>query len=258
MTRVEKATSFVATAQADLDAALAAGTDTGEARERLRLAEQELKDAQAAQVQDEVAGKDEIIRARMKLVHEELKAATDAANASLKDLTSVIPPTVTLSAVPLENLIRARRQHDEAREALSAHQARVDELNSRLHALTGERQAITARRTAGTRNDAEDGPKLALLNADIEGLQSLITRTRAEAPVGFEESMNEVSRLETVWRKAQEEAVAVALNDHCHVLEAALIAAATHLSKTAKPTGYVGLRYQPAQRLRTACLAGVF
>lgn len=256
MTRVEKAVQFLATAQADLDAALAAGTDTSEARERLRLAGQELQDAKAAQAQAEVSNQGEARDRIQKMVEEELKAATDTVNASLTELASITPPTVTLPAGPLDSLIRARLQFDEAKDAMATHQAKVDELNGRLRALISERQAITERRAGGNRNGAKDGPRMALLNADIEGLQGLIERTRGEAPNNVDSLSTELSRLQAVWGNAQQDAVATALNAHCHVLEGALIEAANRL-KSRFPVGFVGLRYRPSERLKHACASGV-
>lgn len=256
MTRIEKAAQFVATAQADLDAALASGTDTSEARERLRLAEQELQDAKAAQAQAEVSNQGEARDRIQKMVEAELKATTDTANASLAELASITPPTVTLPAGPLDSIIRARLQFDEAKDAMVTHQAKVDELNGRLRALISERQAITDRRAGGNRNDAKDGPKLALLNADIDGLQGLIDRTRAEAPQGIDSLSTEISRFQTEWGNAQKDAIAAALNAHCHALEGALIEAANRL-RSRFPVGYVGLRYRPSERLKAACASGV-
>jgi hypothetical protein len=256
MTRVEKATQFVATAQADLDAALASGTDTSEARERLRLAEQELQDAKAAQAQAEFSNQGEARDRHQRMVEAELKAVTDTVNASLAELASITPPTVTLPAGPLDNLIRARQQLEEAKDAMATHQTKVDELNGRLQALISERQAITDRRAGGNRNDAKDGPRLALLNADIDGLQGLIERTRAEAPQDINSLATELSRLAAAWGNAQQEAVSTALNAHCHVLEDALIEAANRL-KSRFPVGFVGLRYRPSERLKHACASGV-
>jgi hypothetical protein len=256
MTRVEKATQFVATAQADLDAALAAGTDTSEARERLRLAGQELQEARAAQAQAEVSNQGEARDRIQKMVEAELKAVTDTVNASLAELASITPPSVTLPAGPLDSLIRARLQFDEAKDAMGAHQAKVDDLNGRLRVLTGERQTIIDRRAGGSRNDAEDSPRLALLNADIDGLQGLIERTRAEAPQDINSLATELSRLTAAWGNAQQDAVATALNAHCHVLEGALIEAANRL-KSRFPVGFVGLRYRPSERLKQACASGV-
>lgn len=256
MNRVSRTVSFVSQAQADLDAALATGADTTEARERLRLAEEELAAAKAAQAEADAAAQAEAGTILKRLVDEELKAATRAMNAQLADLASIVPPKVTLPVAPLENYLKARNRLDEAKSAQAAHQAKMDELNGRLHALVGERQAISDRRAAGVRNDAVDGPALALLNSDIEGLRALIERTQAEAPREVDAQATELSRVAAGWGDAQSNAVAEALNAHCHALEAALIEAASRL-KAKFPIGYVGQRYRPSERLKTACMSGV-
>lgn len=176
MNRVLKAVSFVSNAQADLDAALATGADTAEARARLRLAEEELAAAKAAHVEEEASANEEAGGRIRKLVEAELKAATKEVNDSLAELASIEPPKATLPAHTLEQLIRARLAHEAAKAGHSTYQTSMDELNKRLLVLEGERNVIKDRRAAGARNDAEDGPALALLNADIEGLQRLIDR----------------------------------------------------------------------------------
>lgn len=124
-------------------------------------------------------------------------------------------------------------------------------------ALISERQTITTRRASGTCDDATDSPRLALLNADIEGLGDLISRTRAGAPTGLEFTSSEASRLQGEWLQAQRDATATALKVYCMELEASLIEAASAISRLPGPMGPIRSRWKPSQRLRAATLSGI-
>lgn len=65
-----------------------------------------------------------------------------------------------------------------AATAVGVAQADHEKIQGRIAALTAERAGIVARRTAGDQR-ADDGPALALIGADIEGLQGLLPGAEA-------------------------------------------------------------------------------
>lgn len=257
MNRTEKATQYLTAAQTDLDAALAAGQDTQPARERLRLAQQELREAQEADARAQAAAQRSMQGSLNQAVATELKAAQANLDATLAALPSPGTPTASLNGHILERLVRARINLEATREAQTAHAAQLKDLDDRLHALTSERQAITTRRAGGGGNDAEDGPRLALLNADIDGLLGIIERTRAQAPTGMDIAATEVASLERRWREEQQEALVMALRRHCEALESNLLQAATGITDLLGPLGNTQMRWRPGQRLRSAVLSGI-
>lgn len=72
-----------------------------------------------------------------------------------------------------EHLAQARAEEVRAAEAVAAATRACDNIRQRIAALEAERASITARRAAGE-HDAEDGARLALIAADIEGLRALL------------------------------------------------------------------------------------
>ncbi len=83
-------------------------------------------------------------------------------------VATVAPNFESASLRVAEAEAAAAKAGERVREA----QARLDQVNERIADLEGKRAGIVARRTAGELQD-DDGPTLALLAADLEGLTKL-------------------------------------------------------------------------------------
>lgn len=197
----DRARAAVARAQADLDAALAAGGDTTKPRETLELARAELSsvltknlaDAQPAMTERRA----QIDADARELLDEAYAALTAAAPIKHPD-TPAIPD---LPAGIAQALAAARWELADMRAKATEHGTRVDALRARLATLETERNQIIERRAQG-HHEKDDGPRLALLDADREGLASLIQRTEAEAP-----DPNPAAALVDDWRRQWDRAV---------------------------------------------------
>lgn len=96
-------------------------------------------------------------------------------------LAAVSPVTVQLDPALARAVVEARHAAEADSDATTAHQARIQALADRIHALEHRRAEIVARR-ARAETRADDAGQLELIAADLEGLEAMLARARAEAP----------------------------------------------------------------------------
>jgi hypothetical protein len=120
-------------------------------------------------------------------------------------------PDIDMPSAPARAVIRARRLAEKTTELATAHQERMAALESRITDLQNRKVAIRRARLAGDVDDERQGPALALIDADLEGLADLHARAAKDAP-DQPGADAEVRRAEGVWDAAvQAEAERVAL-----------------------------------------------
>jgi len=227
MTSLALAQADLATAEATLRAALLRGEDTAAARDFVAECRREV-----AGLRESVADADETAEAEAgRQVAIRAQAIVDAADASraaqLARLTpAACPATGTqhgcvVAANKIASLARSIAEAEVesgAREALARAEDHAAQIAGRISALTSQRGAIVARRTAGHYDDG-DGPALALIAADLEGLAGLQAEAEAKvaaARVPVTAASNRLASLRDQLARAEAEAV-----------EAVLIAQAT-------------------------------
>lgn len=249
---------LVAQTQQELDTALTAGQDTTDARQRLKLAQDELarvKMLEAGQVAEERAVQADAVAEYVSAMHQDQVREIGQAISAI--LTGVAVPEVVLPLNTLHALVLAREAHDQALSRHDHHAAHIQALESRQAALLAERQHIVQRRAAGDRDDEADGRRLALIDADLAGLNGLIVNAHAQAPHGHSNTLAELQRIERQWNSEKADALANALNVLVYQLEDRLIATAT-LLRDLSPVGGIGRRYQMDRRLVQAAQSRLF
>ncbi len=85
-----------------------------------------------------------------------------------------------------ERVAAAEVKAETARAALQRAEACQAEINTRITALATEREQIVSRRTAGVR-EPDDGPRLSLIDADLQGLHRLLTDVAAATALKMSE-----------------------------------------------------------------------
>jgi hypothetical protein len=154
-------------AQSALDLAVAEGAQTDELRAELKAA----TDAREAAIEAEA-------KAMTQAVEKDLAT-------SLKRLSA--PPATPGADLPADALevaralVLAREASAVSQAKATEHGKRLEALRARLAALETERKQIVVRRAQGQCQD-DDGPVLALLVADAEGLRDLIDQAGKDAP----------------------------------------------------------------------------
>lgn len=253
--RLETARTRVAQAQAELDAVLSDGQPSNDARATLNLAEEELARLEAEcrtasrQVEDEHAAEIETQARAM------VADAAAVVAGELATLAALPVPGVDLPTGIAVALLQARQKARKHGEVVQAHRDRLDALRGRLHALEAERQAIIKRRSSGA-HEPRDGEKLALLDADAEGLRDLIERTASEAPAQGD-AARELATRQGQWDQAVTDARRAALHSLAYGLETQLMAVAALLAAAAAPSSGLG-RWVPHPAVKNACLRGVW
>lgn len=164
-------------AQTALDLAIETGQDTSAARGKLESARQEVERLEALDEQRREAEREARNEQALALADEvraEIQAAQERINAQAQR-----PELLALDARIAAAVLEARAAHDQALASVQQARDRQAALVERLADLRARRQAIVQRRAAGEHHE-EDGPALALLDADIEGLGGLIEAAQAE------------------------------------------------------------------------------
>ncbi len=240
---------LVTQAQQELQAALIAGQDTTDARQRLKLASEEhnrVTALEASQCDDERKAESTVLTDYVADLHQQEVSDVGTAVAAL--LHGLAVPEITLPVHGLHALVRARTAHEAATEEVANHAEHVQGLEERRNALLEEQQQIIQRRAAGNRDDEADGRRLALIDADLTGLAGIIDNARSMAPQNHASTLAELQRLEQRWAQEKAEALASALNVLVYQFEERLIATATALRKLT-PVGGIGQRYRMDLRL---------
>jgi hypothetical protein len=102
-----------------------------------------------------------------------------------------------------------------------------------------------------------DGPRLALLQADIDGLTRLIEQAKADSPENPDLARQAVQRQEKLWAESIGQARTRCLLELTQSLEAALLECATALKASVGLGGDVNRRWQPSIAMRDICSSGI-
>lgn len=244
-----QAQELVAKAQQGLDDALAAGTDTQAARDRLDAAQAKLRalDSVQAPVVD--------LDAEAQIEAEAIAMIATAEAAILAKLTAFQPAAPLPPALPLGlglAVVKARRTDAEAQAAIAVHNDQGEQLAIRLAAIRAKREAIAARRLAGQGDDEVDGRQLGLIGLDEQGLLALIARHHEARPL---DPCATASAL-AVWREAVAVAELTAQKAHAEALQRALLACASDLAR--KAGARTAFRLRTAPEISRASAIGVF
>lgn len=246
MAKIETARVQVETSQNKLDAARLNGDGTAEARQALEAAQQKLdrRLSDRARATEPDLALEESIEA-------ESQPLLDDAHAKIRDALSAAlnldRPKVSLNANVVDAVIRARHTADRDR----THADKLAELQGRLRALDARREAIVTERTSGHRDDATQGPELALIAAESDGLRALIARHQADAI-----SVASKGDAETQWQAHCSTAQGAALLQVANELQARLIDVAEKLVTLSG--GRMDQRFRPDPRWLPNASRGVW
>lgn len=249
---------LVAQVQQELDTALIDGQDTTEIRKRLKLAKEELARVEALEagqvIEARTAQADVLADYVAGVQQQEVNAISEAVSEILSGITT---PEISLPVDTLRALILARGVHEQALDAVTAHAEHIKSLVSRQDALLAERQQIVQRRAAGDCDDEADGRRLALIDADLTGLNGLIDNARSLAPQNHDNTLANLQWLERQWKQEKADALATALNVLVYQLEDRLITTAT-LLRNLSPVGNISKRYRMDLRLAQVAQSRLF
>lgn len=160
-----------------LDEALEKGAPTADLRADLESLTARISEAEKAEQEARekaVLSDSERVQAAAAAM---VRAIKEEAETAILSVFEAILPTVQveLSTEAAETLVKVREGLAEG-ETLEAHLAdKVFVLTERIDKLTAERNDIVQRRKSG-RARPDDGQRLALLDADLEGLRDLLAR----------------------------------------------------------------------------------
>ncbi len=136
----------------------------------------------------------------------------------------------------------AMDQTTAAGQVLSAAEKHRDTIAERISALTNERAGIVARR-AGDKRDAEDGSRLALIAADLEGLNSMLPDAIArvaEAKAAFDQASAAAAAAREEIARAEALALREAIVPQLEELAQKLTAGVRALADASKRAGVGG------------------
>lgn len=247
-----KSRDRVTAAEQALDAALAAGTDTIEAREGLQLARDELDRVGAELARQQTEDLSVFLR-EIEEAGDALAAKTTAEiNQHLIELATIAAPAVELNPGMASMAVKSEREGAAAASQGKAHRERIGDLKQRLAALEAERAGIVANRKPNGRWDDDAGRKLALLAADIEGVSRLIAAEEKVEPATAAKGYNHAAE----WAGSIQAAKSAALLELARTLEARLLEVA-NIAKAAARNGDMRQRYIPSPAFLSAVRAGI-
>lgn len=245
ISQTEAASRKVRRARTKLDAALASGDDANPARLELESAQAALDKASAAEAERKRATEADFEEQARGLANDVTAEVHAAMRRIFEGIT--LPDAPALGVELAANALRGRQEAAQAAAALDDAKARLQSLQERHGALRANRAAIVTRR-AGGEHLPDDGATLALLDADIEGLQGLIEKTGAEVgtlgPLSDEASAAR-EHAEKRWRGDVYRAQRAGIASLTLALEQAIAQAGDELIRRA-PTLANQSRYVPA------------
>lgn len=213
-------------ARASLDAALLTGTDTSQARASYRAALARVADLeQPTEAPAPPVSEPDPSEAERLVEH-----ARSELSVFVAELATVALPPVRLESSLAHAIIDARSANATDQQATETHQARLTALTERIHALETRRGEIVARRARGEPQDSDAG-ELELIAADVEGLEAMLERARAEAPSS--PSSARVKAAQAAWNGHVEQTRARLAAVIVEALQSALIRAAAETHKLA-------------------------
>jgi chromosome segregation ATPase len=223
ISQTEQASRKVRRAQAEIDRRLEDGADASTARADLLTAQNELEAAQVA-AQERQAADEQRIEAEAGELIAEVAGEVSAGVAQILQRIGPLPEP-RIQAQWAVGVARARRELAALRVEVEAVRERLTGQQTRLSSLTADRQSVIARRLAGDERDT-DGATLALLDADIEGLSGLASRTAAELnrlETALSEATDRHAQAERRWSGAVEGAWTGALSELALIAEGVIV-----------------------------------
>ncbi|MFQ5644703.1 MAG: hypothetical protein ACE5FQ_13550 [Thiogranum sp.] len=167
-------------AQAALDHALEAGTDTAEHHAAVKAFKQDLAEIDTQIAEQQQADVDEIETPLVEQAEQDVADAQREMQDELDELANIEVPRISLQVGYALNVRRAQASLEAAREVEAATRVQHEKLIKRQSDLQSKRQAIINRRMSGQADDASDGQRLETIAADTEGLEHLITNALSE------------------------------------------------------------------------------
>jgi hypothetical protein len=153
--------------------------------------------------------------------------------------TTTIPPAIATAA---SFVASATGRLETANAALAQAEAEDRKVRDRIAALTAERQAILQRR-AGGQHEHDDAPRLALLDADAEGLASIAAETEAAVTakrLATEAEQTLVLRAKAGLALAEDTAALEGLVEHANRLDVLLTVTLQQVAAVAARIGAPG------------------
>jgi hypothetical protein len=249
---IEKARTQAETARDRLNAALVDGNETATLRAQLEAAEARLRQAEGDEsaARTYAAAEDEPqLHAAALALADEARTALAARLADASRLPSIAVPDVPTGLARALVDVRALRASQQS--AIAEHAAQGARIRERIAEIDRQRETITNRRLDGDQRP-NDAAEQALLAADREGLQRLLTEhTRQTPPAPVDPSV-----IETEWHATLLAREATALHDYAEQVQHHLIALAQQLVALSK--GKNGYRLRINLRLREAAQRGIF
>jgi hypothetical protein len=244
VSQAEQANRKVRRAQAALDSILEQAGDGTQARADLLTAQAELEAAQAAA--QERAQADE-----QRIESEAIELTAAVSGAVAKTLTEIVSrigplPEARVDARWAQAVAKARRELAALRVEAEATRERLTGQQQRLASLKADRQTVIERRMQGDERDS-DGAALALLDADIEGLTDLATRTESQLrkqEADLAEATSRHTQAEKRWATACDQAWCDALADLALIAEQVILEA----SDAMRVQGHDHKRWNPSVR----------
>jgi hypothetical protein len=254
MNYLERARQQVKAAQESLDKNLREGVDTTDARKTLELAQSEVARLAAdAEKSERPSDTGEVAADAQSMVEQ----AVLGIQKELSAMMNISIPEPTLYSDTARELLKARKHLEQAQAAWSEHRANIENLRRRKQVMLTEQGEISLRRQSGEVDDAVDGPRLALLQADIDGLTRLIEQAKADSPENPDLARQAVQRQEKLWAESIGQARTRCLLELTQSLEAALLECATALKASVGLGGDVNRRWQPSIAMRDICSSGI-
>jgi hypothetical protein len=223
ISQVEASNRKVKRAQSALDKILEDGGDASQARADLLAAQAEGVAAAVAALEREAADEDRIGAEAGELVDAVAREVSEAL-ARIVERIGPLPGARVESRWAL-GVAKARRETSTARTAADATRERLAGQQTRLSSLKADRQGIIQRRLAGDERDSDAGA-MALIAADIEGLEGLATRTADELrrqDADLADAVERHARAEARWTAAVQDAWIGALSELALLAEGAIV-----------------------------------
>jgi len=247
----------VNTAQNELDALLTSGSDTFEARKKLKEAQTKLNLTEQNENQKLSVTESRKKSARRIEAAEIIESVTGEFDKTLESLLSIQTPAITVPLHFAENVLLAHECLSDAQQQQREQESGVAELRQRQTELQEKRQEIITRRAAGAGDDEKDGPALALILADSENLNDLIDKKINNTQAA---NTNQQERAVAEAQQALSTAINTAyiecLRSLALQLESSLVATAQSL--VSAPGIIPKNRYSPCPVLKEACQNGIF
>nr|WP_141657283.1 hypothetical protein [Thiocapsa sp. KS1] len=174
-------------------------------------------------------------------------------NAHLSELASIPAPTVELDPGTAARAVKSEREAAAAAAQAKAHTVRIGDLKQRLTALEVERAGIVAGRKPGARWDDADARRMALIEADREGLGRLIAAEESAAPATAGKGYDFGGE----WAGSVNAAKNAALLELARTLESRLLEVAAEMRACAR-NGDIRQRWIPSPQIAKVVQAGIF